>query len=946
MLSPSFNADAQDNYLRGMVVDNKNAPVIGAFVILKSTQNGKVADVNTITDVYGAFAFKMSKEENITLVVSSIGYFKKEILIAHKNESKAVIRIQLNEEVKELDELIVTGVFDRRKRIESSIAITTIDSKALDRIVPNSAVELLRQVPGVFTNTTRGEIYNGIITRGMVLGGNYYYISMQEDGLPIIPAAGAFSPDAYLRADVSIGRIEAVRGGTASILGVNAPGGIFNYISKTGTSNFEGEVRTRLGLEGNGKNPYYRVESGFGGPLSKKDSSFTYYVGGHYRYANGAKYPGYPLSRGGQVKGNLVKKYQQGTFQLNLKYLDDRTMQFESTPSVNFDNPRPAGNFTNSSSILNPNVSLNFPASILGKTAISYQSSNLNRYKDFSSGLNWEHRLGNGWKVQNTFRYSNKSVLSNNSFIVYPYSVDKFFFYALNGLLGKVGTYKFYNPKTQQPYGTVKQEFDFTNPDFPFKFTANLNLPGAEVQPNSLLFSPVGFEKGNMKDIINQLTIKKQLNNMGFTGGLYHSTTHYENYLLPPAALGFGTIENKPQFVAIDYIPSDVANPPTYHFTDPNGISAYGVGGLFYNKSTVQQTAFFSGHNWDINDKLNLDWGFRYEDFKVKGSLANPLSETETKGGVDGDSTTLYDNKIYTLSNLMAFKGAQNTFSYSIGLNYKVNKSLAFYARYSKGNKSPDFSFFDAFSSVLNIEPQQTVQMELGIKVSKGKNYLFVTPFYSALDKVPNLQRGNNKSTGQLQTYYATPTIYNKTHAIGIEIEGNYFFNEHWSIRANAMTQQFKTDKYQFYDTKQDGPEDDVIIDRSGKKISSAAPPIIFNITPLYSREKLFANVNWYYLGKRAANTSETFYLPAFSQFDVNIGYALSSKIQLQVSVNNVVNTFGVLDWTGPTSSGLPFETFDIELFTPEKRAANPNAVYHTHSIQPRAYFLSCIIKL
>ena len=79
---------------------------------------------------------------------------------------------------------------------------------------------LLRQVPGVFTNTTRGEIYNGVVVRGMVLGEAYYYVSMQEDGLPIIPAAGQFSPDAFLRADVSIGRIEAVRGGTASILGV------------------------------------------------------------------------------------------------------------------------------------------------------------------------------------------------------------------------------------------------------------------------------------------------------------------------------------------------------------------------------------------------------------------------------------------------------------------------------------------------------------------------------------------------------------------------------------------------------------------------------------------------------------------------------------------------------------------------------------------------------
>lgn len=367
---------------------------------------------------------------------------------------------------------------------------------------------------------------------------------------------------------------------------------------------------------------------------------------------------------------------------------------------------------------------------------------------------------------------------------------------------------------------------------------------------------------------------------------------------------------------------------------------------MIYNTATslIYQTAFFFGHNWDINNKVNLDWGLRYEDFRVQGMLARPIGQTVTKGGVDGDSTTLYDNTTFGISDFLGFEGHQNSFAYSAGLNYKVNSGLAFYARYSQGNKSPDFSYFDELSEVLGIEPQRTVQIEFGVKWSKGKNHLFCTPFYSALDKVPNLQRGRN--AGQLATYYATPKLYNKTHAIGLEIEGNYAWNEHWSLRANALVQRFTADKYRFYDTKKEGPEDDVIIDRSGKKISRTAPPVIWNITPAYSRHKVFIHLNWYYLGKRAANTSETFYLPAFSQFDLNIGYAMSKKIQWQASINNLGNTFGILDWTGPTTSGLPFETFDIELFTPEKRAANPGAVYHTHSLQPRAFFLSCTVKL
>ena len=171
---------AQDHYLHGIIVNSDNKPVAGASVIIKGTASG------TTTDANGVFTLKIGAEKKLTLIISFLGYSTKEIIIV--TENKDDITIRLDEIVKTLDELIVTGVFDKRKRIESSIAITTIDSKVLDRIVPSSAVELLRQVPGVFTYTGRGEIYNSVVVRGMVLGGDYYYISMQEDGLPIISA--------------------------------------------------------------------------------------------------------------------------------------------------------------------------------------------------------------------------------------------------------------------------------------------------------------------------------------------------------------------------------------------------------------------------------------------------------------------------------------------------------------------------------------------------------------------------------------------------------------------------------------------------------------------------------------------------------------------------------------------------------------------------------------
>jgi outer membrane receptor for ferrienterochelin and colicin len=85
----------------------------------------------------------------------------------------------------------------------------------------------------------------------------------------LLPTAtyGNYGPDYFLRPDATLGRLEAVKGGTASILGANAPGGIFNYIMKEGGSKTAGEVVTKYGLEGDGKNNFYRTDFNIGGPL-------------------------------------------------------------------------------------------------------------------------------------------------------------------------------------------------------------------------------------------------------------------------------------------------------------------------------------------------------------------------------------------------------------------------------------------------------------------------------------------------------------------------------------------------------------------------------------------------------------------------------------------------------------------------------------------------------
>ena len=85
------------------------------------------------------------------------------------------------------------------------------------------------------------------------------------------------------------------------VTGPNAPGGIFNYISRTGRTNEGVELSGRVGLLGNGRNPYYRADAYAGGRLAE---NLFYAVGGFYRWDRGARDPGYAFNRGGQVKGD------------------------------------------------------------------------------------------------------------------------------------------------------------------------------------------------------------------------------------------------------------------------------------------------------------------------------------------------------------------------------------------------------------------------------------------------------------------------------------------------------------------------------------------------------------------------------------------------------------------------------------------------------------------
>jgi len=924
----SMRSLAQQATISGKVSNAKGQPLAGTSVLVKGTNKG------TKTDDKGTFSIEGLASTNVTLVFSYVGFEVREIKItAGKNSN---VNITLEEKSNDNEEIVVTGVFDKRKKMEASVAITTINATQIAKVIPASAADLLKNVPGVYVNSALGEIRNTVYSRGVSVGSNdgasgYYYVSMQEDGLPVTNATyGNYGPDYFLRPDATLGRLEAVKGGTASILGANAPGGIFNYIMKEGGNKTAGEVVTKYGLEGNGRNNFYRTDFNIGGPLGH---NWYWDAGGFYRYSEGARNPGYAMNRGGQFRANVVKKYNSGSLKLYAKYLNDHNGWFEFTPTVGYTNPKPAPGFTEYSSVLMPSIQQNLPINQTGQTA-TYNNRDLIHSIDKSVGLNWEQRFGNGWTFNNAMRYSDKRAFWNTNAVVYPVAMDDLITYAILGLLGTPGTYSIRSQSTGHELANITS---FSGFDF------NVNhseLPGSTVSPNSLFFEPVFYVDNKIKEFLDQFSLTKKLNNMSFTvGGFYGHSKVSRSQAFGGVALG--TIQDRPELVNITRTNPDGT---IALVTNSNGVTGVSGSGFSFANAIQSQLALFFGHNWQIVPAVNLDWGIRYEAMQVKGDNKPSVANADASGGLDGNPLTLYDNSYGTTPNTYNFNKTVNTFSYSAGLNYKINNHFSLYGRYSEGNKAPDLDMYfaattDFLAKTLNPLAQKVRQLEFGVKAKTGGLNLFVTPFYSVLSNVAGVQAFQNAD----QTFYNPPTVYNKYRTYGVEVEADYGFAKHFNVRGVLTLQKSKAVDYTVWLANGFGPEDDSLVSFSGNEVDNIARSII-NITPSYNLDRFYAQLTWSYMGKRQANVANAFLLPSFSQFNFSTGYDVTKNFKLGLVINNLFNTYGVMSWSRP---GTFLAALDRQGFTKEmyNDATKNNTPYSTVSIPARSYFLTATFK-
>ncbi|MCO4294294.1 SusC/RagA family TonB-linked outer membrane protein [Solitalea sp. MAHUQ-68] len=260
--------------LKGLVVDNKQVPLSGVPIYNATSKKG------TSTDASGKFS--ISAENGDQIIFKFIGFVSQTITA---NATQNNITVVLLDDVKKLDETVVTALGIKREQKALSYAYSEVQGNELKKARETNVINSLAgRVPGLVVNSTAGGPAGSsrVIIRGntSITGNNqplYVVDGMPIDnsnygqvgsdkfsgGVDMGDAISAINPD-------DIDKISVLKGPSASALyGSRAANGVILITTKKGSASKE------LGVEFNSSSTF--------------ENQLTSFDGYQYQYGQGTK---------------------------------------------------------------------------------------------------------------------------------------------------------------------------------------------------------------------------------------------------------------------------------------------------------------------------------------------------------------------------------------------------------------------------------------------------------------------------------------------------------------------------------------------------------------------------------------------------------------------------------------------------------------------------------
>jgi outer membrane receptor protein involved in Fe transport len=818
---------AQSGVLSGKVNDNNGVPVIGANVVAGTKATSTNAD--------GSYSISGIPNGTAAVTVSYIGFktLKKDVQV----NGATTMDFTIQEDSSNLEEVVVTGVINPKAKLKSSVSITSLDVKQVEQSAPRSTAEIFRTIPGIRSESSGGEGNANIAVRGVpISSGGSKYLQIQEDGLPVLLFGDiAFATaDIFTRFDGNVAKVEAIRGGSASILATNSPGGIINFISKTGKTE-GGRVTTGFGMDYNN----FRTDFDYG---TKIGDGLYFHTGGFYRVGEGVRKTGFTANNGGQFKFNITKEFENGAITVYAKFLNDRAAAYMPMPvQVSGTNANPSwGSISGfdathgalQSVYLNHNNGLGADGQ-LRRTAVADGMNPITK----SMGVSANFNLDNNWKISENGRFS----LNSGGFIApFPAEVGSAAAIASSFGTGATLTYADNGAPFNNPNGLVSRIH---------MFDTQLN---------------------NLNNFMNDLKVTKKFDNVSITAGYFKSLQNismswtWNSYLQEVS-------DNNPRLINV--------TSGTGGALSQNGLYAYGVpawGNCCTRNYDTQYnvSAPYASVSVEVSEKLSLEGGVRFDMGKVSGSFAG---SSQVAYDVNNDGViSAPETSVSAINNAAptAVNYDYNYTSYSFGANYLLSTSQSLFARTSRGASAKAdrilFSGLNYMDGNYVNSLDFLTQSEVGFKQKFSKGYLYATLFTANTDEQTGFEATN-----------PTAVVKNNYKSTGLELETAYNVNKDLSLRGALTYTKAEITSGTF----------------TGNE-PRRQPKLMYNFIPSYKFSKGKNTLGFSFIGqsKAYAQDENKLVMKGFMLVNGFVDFTLTKGLSLNLSGNNLFNTLAITE--------------------------------------------------
>ncbi len=236
----------QEKTVTGVISDKNGEPLPGVNVIIKGTTLGVVSDLN------GKFSIKVTDPEAV-LVFRYVGYETQEVKVGDLTS----INVTMNEEVKELDQVVVIG-YGKVKKSDLTGAVASVSASSFQGVVTTNLNQALQgRAAGVNVISNTG-MPGGSVTiqvRGM---------SSVNGGSPLVVIDGIPGGDINSLNPADIESVEILKDAASqAIYGANGGNGVIIVTTKKGK---EGKVQTTFNASYGWQNAASKMEM-----MSNKD---------------------------------------------------------------------------------------------------------------------------------------------------------------------------------------------------------------------------------------------------------------------------------------------------------------------------------------------------------------------------------------------------------------------------------------------------------------------------------------------------------------------------------------------------------------------------------------------------------------------------------------------------------------------------------------------------